>query len=282
MTELTIYGRGGQGGVTLAKLIANAYFLRGQHVQAFGLYAAERSGAPLQAFVRIDDQEITNHNQIREPDHVIVLDRTLIGARILAGLKPDGWIVLNTPESPEAFSDRFGGHRIATIDATAISINNGLGTRTVPIVNTTMLGAVARVLDLEMADVQGALAELKFAGGNVSAAAEAFERVQTAHLDGVAATAGVAQTSGAVVGLFDDEVGAMPRIQTGSWATRQPHRRQLTPPCNNGCPVPRRAWRRATGANTTIPSTSANSNATPPITGARRRRRKHGEKNRWR
>lgn len=92
--RLTIYGRGGQGGVTLAKLIATAYFLRGKHVQAFGIYAAERSGAALQAYVRIDDEEITNHNQIREPDHVIVLDRTLIGPPILIGLKPDGWIVL--------------------------------------------------------------------------------------------------------------------------------------------------------------------------------------------
>jgi 2-oxoacid:acceptor oxidoreductase gamma subunit (pyruvate/2-ketoisovalerate family) len=78
MTEITIHGRGGQGGVTLAKLIASAYFLQDKYVQAFGVYAAERSGAPVQAFVRIDDDEITNHNQVREPDHVIVIDRMLI------------------------------------------------------------------------------------------------------------------------------------------------------------------------------------------------------------
>ena len=64
MTEVTIHGRGWQGGVTLAKLLATAYFLKDKHVQAFGVYAAERSGAPLQAYVRIDDREITNHNQI--------------------------------------------------------------------------------------------------------------------------------------------------------------------------------------------------------------------------
>ena len=73
MTELTIFGRGGQGGVTLAKLIATAYFLRGKYVQAFGVYTAERSGAPLRAFVRIDDEDITNHHQIERPDHLIVL-----------------------------------------------------------------------------------------------------------------------------------------------------------------------------------------------------------------
>ncbi len=68
MIEATIHGRGGQGGVTLAKLIATAYFLQGKHAQAFGVYAAERSGAPVQAYVRVDDQEITNYNQIQSPD----------------------------------------------------------------------------------------------------------------------------------------------------------------------------------------------------------------------
>ena len=65
MIEITIYGRGGRGGVTLAKLIAAAYFLRGKYVQAFGVYGAERAGAPVQAFVRVDDEEITEHWPVR-------------------------------------------------------------------------------------------------------------------------------------------------------------------------------------------------------------------------
>ncbi|MHC4235060.1 MAG: 2-oxoacid:acceptor oxidoreductase family protein, partial [Planctomycetota bacterium] len=153
MTELTIYGRGGQGGVTLAKLIATAHFLQGKHVQAFGVYAAERSGAPLQAYVRIDDEEITNHNQISEPDHVIVLDRTLIGPHILTGLEPEGWIILNSPEQPEAFAEQFAGRNVATVDATEIAVANGLGTKTVPIVNTTILGAAARSFGLTLKGV---------------------------------------------------------------------------------------------------------------------------------
>lgn len=111
MVEITIHARGGQGGVTLAKLIAEAYFLKGKYTQAFGVYAAERSGAPLQAYVRIDDEEITNANQVREPDHVIVLDRTLIGPRVVAGLKPDGWVILNTPSAPDSFAEIFPGLR---------------------------------------------------------------------------------------------------------------------------------------------------------------------------
>jgi pyruvate ferredoxin oxidoreductase gamma subunit len=133
MIEMTLYGRGGQGGVTLAKLIAMAWFSRGKHAQAFGVYAAERSGAPIQAYVRVDDDEITNHNQIREPDHVIVLDTTLIGEAILAGAKAGGWVILNTPKPPSSFS-AFRGRRVAAVDATSIAIRHGLGTRTTPIV----------------------------------------------------------------------------------------------------------------------------------------------------
>ncbi len=237
MIELTIYGRGGQGGVTLAKLIATAYFLRGKHVQAFGVYAAERSGAPLQAYVRIDDEEITNHNQIRQPDHVIALDRTLIGPPVLIGLKPDGWIVLNAPDGPDAFADPFSGRHVATVDATAIAVANGLGTRAVPIVNTTMLGAVARVLDLSLQDVDAALAEVKFGGPNVTSAHEAYQRAEFKKLSGRPAAAPSAVPAGAVADILDSGLGQMPRIKTGSWATRQPERRRLTPPCNNGCPA---------------------------------------------
>ena len=112
MIEIRIHGRGGQGGVTLAKLIATSRFLQGLSVQAFGLYAAERSGAPIQAFCRFADEAITNRNLIYEPDHVIVLDPTLVGAPIAAGLKPDGWILINSPQPPAAFADLFLHNRL--------------------------------------------------------------------------------------------------------------------------------------------------------------------------
>jgi len=145
MIEIVIFGRGGQGGVTLAKLIAMTYFLQDQYAQAFGVYAAERSGAPVRAFVRIDSKEIICRNQIYEPDHVIVLERTLIDQRIITGLKPGGWIVLNSPHSPEEVAHLFPGYRVACVDANAVAIENNLGTRTTPIVNTTMLGGLVKV-----------------------------------------------------------------------------------------------------------------------------------------
>lgn len=237
MIEITIYGRGGQGGVTLAKLIATAFFRRGKDVQAFGVYAAERSGAPLQAYVRIDDQEITNHNQVRTPDHIIVLDRTLIAPRVLTGLKPEGWVILNAPEAPEAFGELFSGRHVATVDATSIAVANGLGTRTVPIVNTTLLGAVAPLLDLTLEDVEAALAGVHFGGANITSARQAFEALRKQYLPGKLVRSPTAKAPDHVAGLLDDDLGAAPAIRTGQWATRQPHRRQLTPPCNHGCPA---------------------------------------------
>lgn len=237
MIEFTIHGRGGQGGVTLAKLIATAYFLRGKHVQAFGVYAAERSGAPLQAFVRVDDGEIVIHNQVRTPDHVVVLDHTLIGPSVLAGARPDGWLILNVTHSPHDFDETYPGRSVATIDATGIAVANGLGTKAVPIVNTTMLGAVARVLDLSFDDVRSALSELKFAGPNLHSAQAAFERVRTAKLPGFPQSVPIPAQKSHVAGFLDDDVGGLPLIRTGSWSTRRPERRELTPPCNHTCPA---------------------------------------------
>jgi len=237
MIEIVIHGRGGQGGVTLAKLIATTYFLRGKHAQAFGLYAAERSGAPIQAFIRIDEEEITNHNQIEEPDHVIVIDHALIEPGIAGGLKPDGWIMLNTPQPPEAFAPMFPGRRVATVDATGIALANKLGTRTVPIVNTTMLGMVARVLERPLEDIQAALAEAKFGGANATAARQAYERVQMKKLAGELKPVAATRPAPRAASIFDAGVGSFPVIRTGTWASRRPARRESLSPCAHACPA---------------------------------------------
>jgi len=235
--EITICGRGGQGGVTLAKIIASAYFLKGKYVQAFGVYAAERSGAPLQAFVRVDDEEITNHNQVKHPDHIVILDRTLIVSGIDAAMKPGGTIVVNTSNGTSDYQDVFSGRKVATIDATGIAVANGLGTRTVPIVNTTMAGSVARALGLSLSDMLAALEHLNFTGANKTCARQAFKQVQTHNVEGEVHQPAVADSSIRVAGLFDDDLGGMPKIKTGSWATEKPERRKLTPPCNHVCPA---------------------------------------------
>ena len=236
MIEITLYGRGGQGGVTLAKLIAMSWFSRGKHAQAFGVYAAERSGAPIQAYVRIDDDEITNHNQIREPDHVIVLDTTLIGEAILAGARSEGWLILNTPQPSDAFP-AFRGRRVAAVDATSIAIRHGLGTRTTPIVNTAMLGAIARTFEFSFDEVLALLEERGYPGNNIDAAREAFDSVTLAMLEGEPLVVRPALNTSPTTGQLEPNLGRGPTIRTGSWATRRPERRSLTPPCNLVCPA---------------------------------------------
>jgi len=240
MIEIRIHGRGGQGGVTLAKLIATSRFLQGLSVQAFGLYAAERSGAPIQAFCRYSDDPITNRNLIYEPDHVIVLDPTLVGTAIMAGLKAGGWILINSPQQPDELAEQFPRNRLATVDATTIARDNNLGTRSVPIVNTALAGAVARMLAFPLDDVCAALEHLGFKGANLTAAARAYEEVALLESpsDIGAAAEQVAQPSmGRGPSLLEGAGAAMPAIKTGQWASEQPHRQQMIPPCNHICPA---------------------------------------------
>lgn len=252
MVEMRIHGRGGQGGVTLAKLIATSRFLKGQSVQAFGLYAAERSGAPLQAFCRFSDTPITNKNLIYEPDHVIVLDPTLIGSGIVTGLKPRGWILLNTPESIDDLAERFPHNRLATLDATAIARAHGLGTRSVPIVNTALAGAVARILDFPLDEMVAAFDQMGFGGSNVEAAREAHGGVavaptleREAESDSASGPDSVATGAASIRPLpagrgpsfLAGDGGGTPGIETGKWATEQPRRQQYVPPCNHVCPA---------------------------------------------
>ncbi len=240
MIEIRIHGRGGQGGVTLAKILAASEHCEGNSVQAFGVYAAERSGAPVQAYLRIDDEPIHNPNQIYEPDHLIVLDPTLISPAILSGLKPGGWILLNCEKSPEYYAaqERVATFRIATIDATSIAVKNGLGSKTVPIVNTALAGAAAQLLGMNLESVIEAFDDFGFHGGNIKAAREAWDAVrvqQQAPRPGERHQQVMPHERGP--GILDGNTGAAPALRTGQWANQQPVWQNATPPCNFICPA---------------------------------------------
>ena len=148
MISIRFHGRGGQGVVIASKLLATAFFREGWQVQAFPSFGAERTGAPVAAFLRADQRPITAHYQVYEPDHVIVLDPVLLQTTdVTAGLRTGGWIVVNTGRPPADLDlpDRFS---IGTCDATAIALANGLGSRTNPIVNTAIAGAFAALTGL--------------------------------------------------------------------------------------------------------------------------------------
>jgi len=148
MVEIRLHGRGGQGTVIAAKILADAMAKVGKYVQAFPEYGVERRGAPVKAFIRIDDDVIYIKSQIYEPDHIVILEPALIGAIDLTyGLKDGGWIIVNTNKEPNEMKfDR--NFRIATVPATKIALKYRLGSKAAPIVNTAILGGVIKILDL--------------------------------------------------------------------------------------------------------------------------------------
>ncbi len=180
MISIRVHGRGGQGVVIASKLLATSLFREGWQVQAFPSFGAERTGAPVAAFLRADHQPIAAHYQVYEPDHVVVLDPVLLQAiDVTAGLRPGGWILVNTSRRPEDLG--LPEHcAVGACDATAIALRHGLGTRTNPIVNTAIVGAFAALTGLvELASVVESIPDLVpvKAEANQAAAREAFEQV---------------------------------------------------------------------------------------------------------
>ncbi len=144
MREIRFHGRGGQGAVVASELLAQAAFLDGKEPQSFPFFGVERRGAPVTAYARIDDRPIGLRTSIVAPDVVVVLDPGLLGTTpVTDGLKPGGLLLVNSARPPERLAVPPGVYR-ATVDATAIAVEHGLGSRTMPIVNTTVLGALAR------------------------------------------------------------------------------------------------------------------------------------------
>ncbi|HOX07401.1 MAG TPA: 2-oxoacid:acceptor oxidoreductase family protein [Planctomycetota bacterium] len=182
MTEIRFHGRGGQGAVVAAQILAAALFREGLYVQSFPAFGMERRGAPVAAFVRFDDRPIRLRSQIYAPDHIVVLDHHLLHtAAVLTGLKPGGWVIVNCNHH----DGRLGvpsDFRLAVVDASGIAAMNRLGSTSIPIVNTAILGAFAKATDLVGIDsVVSAISEsvpVK-AQENVHAARQAYDFTET-------------------------------------------------------------------------------------------------------
>jgi 2-oxoacid:acceptor oxidoreductase gamma subunit (pyruvate/2-ketoisovalerate family) len=154
MIELRVHGRGGQGAVVASKILAEAAFLRGRYVQSYPDYGVERRGAPVVAFARIAEpgEQHFVRQDIRQPDHIAVLDATLLAnPAVLSGLKEGGWVVVNSPADPSSLPIP-KGFRVAAVDASEIAVRHGLGSASQPVVNTAILGAFARATGLVALD----------------------------------------------------------------------------------------------------------------------------------
>ena len=179
MKEIRIHGRGGQGAVTLAELVALAAIKEGKYAQSFPAFGPERRGAPVEAFLRVDDESIRERTGITEPDEVCVLDPTLLRAvDVTAGLKNGGTLILNTKKNGGDIESEYGiRSKIATLNATDIA-RKCIG---MPITNTTMAGSLLKVTNIvKLESMEEQLKERfgRLAKGNIEAMKRAYEETK--------------------------------------------------------------------------------------------------------
>lgn len=184
MFRIRIHGRGGQGAVTAAELLSVAAFLEGRHAQAFPSFGSERTGAPVAAFCRIDDEPIRTREPVVAPDALVVQDAGLLhGIDLLSGLRPDGRVLVNSPRPPGALglaqtTARPLAGRVVTVPATGLALHH-IGR---PVPNVVLLGGLAALTGcVGMAALTAAIEERfdgALAAGNAAGAREAYEHVR--------------------------------------------------------------------------------------------------------
>lgn len=184
MFQVRIHGRGGQGVVTAAEMLSVAAFDEGRHAQAFPSFGSERMGAPVVAFCRISDREIRLREPIMEPDAIIIQDPTLLHqVDVFAGLKNDGYILINTNKSFAELgladlARAWNPAHLCTVSATELALKH-VGR---PVPNVPLLGGFAAISDvIQLASVIKAIGERfagKLAAGNSAAATEAYAIVK--------------------------------------------------------------------------------------------------------
>ena len=185
-TEIRWHGRGGQGTVTAAKVLADACLSGGRHVQAFPEYGPERAGAPLRAYNRISSREIRMHCPVLHPHIVNIADATLMdGVNVTEGALEDTIFIVNTAKEPKVIREKLKAkptQKVFTIDATKIALEC-IG-RALP--NASMLGAISRATDLIpldtlLEDVRksfGKKFSQKIIDGNLTATKRGYEEVK--------------------------------------------------------------------------------------------------------
>jgi pyruvate ferredoxin oxidoreductase gamma subunit len=184
LTEIRWHGRGGQGAVTAAKMVAELALGEGKYFQAFPEYGPERSGAPIVAFTRVSDEPIQVYAGVEHPGIVIVLDQSLLGVvDVTKGAPDDAIVLVNSEKTPAELRKQYGfqGRRLYTIAATRIAIE----TIKRPIPNTPMVGAITRITGLFSIDDVVEFLEHEFGKkfppkvveGNISAIKRSYEEV---------------------------------------------------------------------------------------------------------
>lgn len=180
LTEVRWHGRGGQGIVTVSRLLAQAALLDGKYVQAFPEFGPERRGAPVTGYTRISDEPIVIHSYIYNPNIVVIVDPTLLGKiDVTRGLVENGLVVANSDRKPEELKKELGVEKaqVCTVNAARIALDI-LGR---PIYNTAMLGALIKTVPLVSMNSLSKVIQERFPGTvgekNVAVVKRAHEEV---------------------------------------------------------------------------------------------------------
>lgn len=186
LVEIRWHARAGQGAVTAAKLVAETALSQGRYMQAMPEYGPERTGAPLKAYTRVCDTPIEVHNNITNPQIVVVLDDTLLDIEdVTEGMKEDGTIILNTRMTPAEARQKLGVSdevKVATVDASDIAMQT-IG-RNIP--NTPIVAALSKVTNVipldsfveHLKSTFGKKFSQKIIDANLESVQRAYEEVQ--------------------------------------------------------------------------------------------------------
>lgn len=183
MLEVRFHGRGGQGTVLASHMLCKAAFLEGKDVQSFTFFGAERRGAPVASFARIDSRPIAVRSQIYRPNRIVVLDPGLLRiVDVLAGSTPDCMLFFNGVEISDDLSAEIPADiALFCMDVTDIALRHRLGTAEAPIVNTAVLGGFAGATRIVGWDaLEAAVRDIvpRDTEGNVAVMREAYERAE--------------------------------------------------------------------------------------------------------
>ncbi|MBT8448640.1 MAG: 2-oxoacid:acceptor oxidoreductase family protein, partial [Gammaproteobacteria bacterium] len=256
MIEMRGHARGGQGMVTAFEILAKIFAETGEFmVQSFPAFGVERTGAPIQAFLRLSRSEIHCRSNIYSPHLIVVFDEKIIEqVPVFNGLRDNGIILLNTTKPASAF--RAQAKNVFTIHATNISMSKGLGSRSLPIVNSAMIGAICRILGVDIeaaskiirhnvpakaeANVESAKIaynSVDFAEGSIQNIDEFIKEAEfhkSKHIEKVVAHSSDEHLSEVVTPSWQKP---MTINKTGSWRVLTPAFENKAAPCMKACPA---------------------------------------------
>ncbi len=181
MKEIRIHARAGQGAITTATLLGYAYFLKGMYPYAFPNFGAARMGAPMNAYVRVDDKPVRLRSQIYEPDYLLIVDPTLMrGFNCFAGLKDKGVALISGKPEEVNVPKVKPSQKVYIIPANDIAMKT-IGR---PLGNTALLGAFCAATDEFELEKLFDVIKKRFPGkiqeGNIASAKAGYDFIKNA------------------------------------------------------------------------------------------------------